>query len=176
MKKAYRYLLPFLLLALALFLGGCGADEERGTTTTSFGLRGQVAPDFTLKSLDGETLSLADVKGKPIVLNFWATTCPYCLTEKPHMNQFYAENKDDVVIIGVNLTFQDDLRDVNKFLELAKITFPIVLDESGDVTLAYHVGGLPTTYFIDKNGVIQNVKMGAISSKSELEAFVAPLR
>ncbi|QGG49292.1 peroxiredoxin family protein [Heliorestis convoluta] len=177
MKKFRLSLLPLLLLTLALILGGCGADSsDQGTPTTSFGMRGHQAPDFTLKTLEGQDITLSELQGKPVVLNFWATTCPYCLTEKPHVNQFYAENQENVVVLGVNLAFQDDINDVKKFLDIANITFPTVFDETGEVTMAYRVGGLPTTYIIDKKGIIQNVKMGAIASKSELDSLVAPLR
>ena len=122
---------------------------------------GFLAPDFTLSSLDSQEVSLANLKGKPMVLNFWASWCPPCKAEMPAFQETFQEyDGSDLQIIAINATNQDSLTEVTQFIEEYGITFPIPLDRSGAVARAYLVHSLPTTYFIDKNGVIKEIIIG----------------
>lgn len=135
------------------------ANLETGTQ------KGQVAPDFSLNDLNGNQVKLADYTGKTVLVNFWATWCPPCRVEMPHMQKFYDDYKDkDVVILGVNLTPTEKSMDVvTNFVQEQQLTFPIVLDQEGEVTQAYKVVAYPTTYILDADGVIREKFQGAIN-------------
>lgn len=139
--------------------------EER-----NFGLgNGDTPPDFTLTSLDGEDITLSDLRGKKVVLNFWATWCPPCKAEMPHMQSFYDKygQEKNVEIIAVNLTSAE--RDVTAdakvdtvmtFRDSFELTFPILLDPENSAGSDYQIITIPTTYFIDSNGYIQRAIKG----------------
>ncbi|MCL6570717.1 MAG: TlpA family protein disulfide reductase [Bacillus sp. (in: Bacteria)] len=121
---------------------------------------GAKAPDFELKTLTGETVKLSSLKGKKVMLNFWATWCPPCKAEMPEMEQFSKEANEDIVVLAVNI---DPQLDVQGFVDENKITFPILLDAEDIVNETYQVLSIPTTYFIDSQGIIQNKYTGAMS-------------
>ena len=122
---------------------------------------GFLAPDFALSSLDDQNIRLVDFKGKPLILNFWASWCPPCKAEMPAFQQASREFSDsDLQIIAINSTNQDSLPAVRQFIKQNEITFPIPLDISGSISRLYLVHSLPTTYFIDRNGVIVDVIIG----------------
>ncbi|MFK9093725.1 redoxin domain-containing protein [Bacillus salipaludis] len=114
---------------------------------------GAKAPDFELKTLTGETVKLSDLKGKKVMLNFWATWCGPCKAEMPEMEQFSKQIGDDTVILAVNI---DPQLDVQGFVDEYKLTFPILLDAEDKVNETYQIMAIPTTYFIDSKGIIQN--------------------
>jgi peroxiredoxin len=121
---------------------------------------GAKAPDFELKTLAGDTVKLSDLKGKKVMLNFWATWCPPCKAEMPAMEEFHKEAGEDIVILAVNI---DPHLDVKAFVDENKITFPIPLDEEDKVNETYQVLSIPTTYFIDTKGNIGNKYIGAMN-------------
>ena len=121
---------------------------------------GAKAPDFELKTLAGDTVKLSDLKGKKVMLNFWATWCPPCKAEMPAMEEFHKEVGEDIVILAVNI---DPHLDVKAFVDENKITFPIPLDEEDTVNETYQVLSIPTTYFIDTKGNIGNKYIGAMN-------------
>lgn len=121
---------------------------------------GAKAPDFELKTLAGETVKLSDLKGKKVMLNFWATWCPPCKAEMPAMEEFHKEAGDEVVILAVNI---DPHLDVKAFVDENGITFPIPLDAEDKVNETYQVLSIPTTYFIDTKGNIGNKYIGAMN-------------
>jgi len=119
------------------------------------------APTFSLTSLDDQVIDLVNFKGKPMILNFWASWCPPCKAEMPSFQEASLEFSDsDLQIIAINATNQDSLTEVKQFIEMNKISFPIPLDLSGSVSSDYLIHSLPTTYFIDRNGVIIDVIIG----------------
>ncbi|WML44481.1 TlpA disulfide reductase family protein [Neobacillus sp. PS3-40] len=133
---------------------------ETQRSTKSDGLTvGAKAPDFELKTLSGEKVKLSSLKGKKVMLNFWATWCPPCKAEMPEMEQFYKQGNKDVVILAVNI---DPQLDVKGFADKNGITFPILLDEDDSVNGMYQILSIPTTYFIDRNGIIQNKYTGSM--------------
>ncbi len=110
---------------------------------------GDIAADFTLEEINGEEIVLSDIlKDKKAVLVFWATWCPPCRTEIPHIEKFYAENKDKVAVIGIDVG--ESKRKVENFVRKMKISYPIVLDSDGRVGKLYNLVGVPTIIAIDK--------------------------
>ncbi|MEC2560214.1 redoxin domain-containing protein [Bacillus cereus] len=139
---------------------------------------GKSAPDFTLTKLDGTNVKLSDLKGKKVILNFWATWCGPCQQGMPDMEAFYKEHKENVEILAVNYTPSEKGGGEEKVSNFAKekgITFPILLDKNIDVTTAYKVITIPTSYFIDTKGVIQDKFIGPMTQK-EMEKRVAKLK
>ena len=119
------------------------------------------APDLSLDSLSGENIILSEITNSPVVLNFWASWCPPCRTEMPDFQQAYLEYKNQgVLFIAVNATNQDKLDDVLSFTNQHQLTFPILLDHSGITSKTYNVHSLPTTYFIDNQGIIRKIIIG----------------
>ncbi|WP_373228600.1 TlpA disulfide reductase family protein [Cohnella sp.] len=141
---------------------------------TETGIRiGNKAADFTLTTIDGKEVSLSDYRGKRVLLNFWATWCPPCKAEMPHMEKFYKEyQQDDIVVLGVNLTNTEKSSDkVKSFIENRGLTFPILLDKSGAVSDKYKVIAYPTTFIIDSSGIIRDIYQGAISYDTMKQAI-----
>ena len=128
---------------------------------------GKSAPDFELTKLDGTNVKLSDLKGKKVILNFWATWCGPCQQEMPDMEAFYKEHKENVEILAVNYTPSEKVGEekVSNFAKEKGITFPILLDKNIDVTTAYKVITIPTSYFIDTKGVIQDKFIGPMTKK-----------
>ncbi len=118
------------------------------------------AIDFTLKDLEGNDVSLSDFEGKIVLLNFWATWCKFCDIEMPDLEKLYTEN-EGIVVLGVNVGEDIDL--VKEYVDEKNLSFPIVLDETTEIASDYLVSGLPTTYFIDENGMIYGVFPGMMT-------------
>lgn len=140
------------------------AESEQETVETGI-TKGDVAPDFELVSLQGESVKLSDFRGKRVILNFWATWCPPCRAEMPDMQKYYefSGEADNTVILGVNVTKTESNPDrVHEFADKHGITFPILLDESSEVTNTYEVVAYPTSFFIDE-GVIRYKKVGPMN-------------
>lgn len=122
---------------------------------------GNIAPDFELVTMTGETVKLSDYEGQRVMLNFWATWCPPCREEMPDMQKFYEDN--DAVVLAVNITNMETSKNkVNDFAEEFGLTFPILMDEEGVVSTLYRISPIPTTYMIDSNGIIQHKQYGAL--------------
>jgi len=120
--------------------------------------KNELAPDFELTTLTGETVRLTDYRGKKVILNFWATWCPPCKVEMPFMESYYGKYKEseNVEILAVNMTNMERGRSktVQGFVDEHKLTFPILMDEDGGVTELYKVLAYPTTFIINADGVI----------------------
>ncbi|MBF6633394.1 MAG: redoxin domain-containing protein [Planococcus sp. (in: Bacteria)] len=145
-------------------LDGMALGSDVDFLPTDEGLaKGEKAPDFLLTTLDGEEVKLSDYQGKKVLLNFWATWCPPCRAEMPHMQTYYDEQAKDenVVILAVNLTTEDKgLGKIEDFVEEFGLEFPIPMDENGDVGALYQAVSIPTSYAIDTEGRIQNKVVG----------------
>ena len=132
------------------------------------------APDLTLQALDGETVTLSDLRGQVVLINFWASWCPPCRNEMPAIQQVYKEYRDEgFTVLAVNSQEQDAR--VAAFAEQLGLTFPILMDRDGSVFDDYRVTALPTTFFVDRAGVIQGVTTGGFLSRAFFESEVAPL-
>ncbi len=137
-------------------------------------IKGHPAPDFALPTLDGEIVRLSDFKGKPVLINFWATWCGPCRAEFPDFQQAAVDNAGTLVIIGINNTTTDQKDQIPAFLDEFGVTYPIVLDETGDTTKAYNILGLPTSIFIDRNGNVNEIFTGPVN-KAYIEAKLSEL-
>jgi peroxiredoxin len=118
------------------------------------------AEDFTLELLDGKPVTLSDYRGKVVFLNFWATWCPPCRSEMPAMQALYERLKGrGLVILAIDLAEKPDV--VRQYIRSNKLTFPVLLDSSGEVGGAWGAESIPTTYIIDKGGKIIARGVGA---------------
>ncbi|MBR7553153.1 TlpA family protein disulfide reductase [Allobacillus sp. GCM10007491] len=136
---------------------------------------GDVPPNFQLKTLDGQTKQLQDFKGKKVFVNFWATWCPPCRKEMPHMQEIQ-DKYENVEIVAVNaLHSESSVDQVREFVEERDLTFPILLDESGEVTLRYQAMSMPVTYFVNSEGVIQLPKKIGPMTYEEMEEKIKQL-
>lgn len=138
-----------------------------------------VAPNFELQSPTGEAIQLSDYRGKTVFLNFWASWCGPCITEMPIMESYYEQYKDDdnVEILAVNMTSQERRKkSVNEFISKHELTFPIVLDEQGEVERLYKVLGYPTTYIIDEDGIIVDGFTGPIKKADDIKEIIDRVR
>ncbi|MDP2776673.1 MAG: TlpA disulfide reductase family protein [Anaerolineales bacterium] len=138
---------------------------------------GFLAPDFTLDNLQGEKVTLSNLRGKIVVINLWATWCPPCRAEMPALENAYEQYKDSgVVVLGLNVTNQDSESEVPRFVEEFGLTFPILLDRDGSVSALYELRGLPTTFFVNRAGIIRTVVVGGPMSetffRSKIEALL----
>ena len=122
------------------------------------------APDFTVFDNQGREVKLSDFKGKPVVLNFWASWCPPCRSEMPHFNEVYTQAGEDVVFMMVDLV--DGQRETQvrgqAFIEEQGYEFPVYFDNEQTAAITYRVSSIPTTYFIDAEGNIAAAYQGAI--------------
>ena len=147
-------------------------DPDRARTEASE-TAGPLAPDFTLRTLGGEEITLSDLRGKPVLINFWASWCEPCRLEMPELVNAYETYKDEgLVILAVDLTYQDALEDVRTFVEEFGLPFPVLLDETGEVTdELYNVMGIPMSFFVNREGVIVRRQIGAMTGE-QIEEFV----
>ena len=160
MRKRISFVLA-VLVGLSLVIAACQAE------TVSAPQVGKLAPEFQLPSLDGQVVSLEELRGRPVMLNFWATWCSPCIGEMPHIQAAYEEYAADLVILAIYIG--DSQSQVEDFMQQNKLSFPVMLDEDAGVAEMYNVRGIPTTVFIDRDGVIRVMKVGAYSSKAAIE-------
>jgi cytochrome c biogenesis protein CcmG/thiol:disulfide interchange protein DsbE len=158
-----------LLIGIALLLGVVWTWAGRmppalaasGAALSAAPAVGHPAPDFTLHSPAGESFSLGALRGKPVVLNFWATWCPPCRSEAPELQSASQRYGGQVAVIGVDQG--EPGATVQAYAAQQGLTYPSPLDENGRVSLAYGVHALPTTFFIDRDGVIRQIYVGPLS-------------
>jgi cytochrome c biogenesis protein CcmG, thiol:disulfide interchange protein DsbE len=122
---------------------------------------GHPAPDFTLTTAAGETFRLSDLRGTPVVLNFWATWCPPCRSEMPELQAASQRLAGQVTIVGVDQA--ETPAQVQAFATQFGITYPIPLDQNADASRLYRVRSLPTTFFIDRFGIIRQMQIGPVT-------------
>ena len=149
---------------LAILIAGCGIDSSDEAPED-----GAMAPDFTVQTLDGESVTLSDLRGNPVFLNFWTTWCGPCVAELPDIQEVHEEKSvEGLVVLAVNLGEREST--VEAFIESNDYSFEVGLDENGAVAQAYEVVSIPATFLIDSEGIIQSEKVGMFTSKAEIIA------
>jgi peroxiredoxin len=163
MRRYLSGLLPIraaslLLLALALGMVPGTRDSLADDARPE---EGHLAPDFALKTLDGKTVRLSELRGKKVVLiNFWATWCPPCRSEMPTMQQIYTDYKGKgFEILAINIE-RDSKEEILEFMKELRLTFPVLLDPDMKVTRTYRLIGLPVSMLIDRQGIIRYKQIG----------------
>ena len=137
------------------------------TSCTSTGPEvGKQAPDFTLVTMAGTEITLSELRGTPVVLNFWAIYCPACRSELGYFEQLAEQSAGEVAVIMVNT--QDTLPRIENFFGANKAHFTVALGGGTQVSDKYNILYIPTTFFIDSGGIIRNMKVGAFRNETEL--------
>ena len=175
MQPVQRRIIYSLILLLGLAWIFISADRS-GTSTAGqipAPQQGFLAPDFELKTPTGESVKLSDLRGQAVLVNLWATWCPPCRAEMQTIETIYNEYKDQgFVVLAVNMTYQDNQFDIMPFVTEQGLTFPILLDETGDMANAYQLKSLPSTYFIGRDGIIHEVVIGGPMAEALLRTRV----
>ncbi len=134
------------------------------------------APDFTLTTFDGESKTLSSQRGKVVIVNLWASWCAPCRAEMPALNKVYETYRHrGLEVFAVNSTFQDNERDARLFARDLNLSFTLLLDLDGAVSRRYLLRALPSTFFIDKRGIIRAVIVGGPMSEATLQTQVEML-
>ncbi len=153
--------------ALIFVLVGLAIGVALGATVLATGSAAQAGPvigveidDFTLTGIQAQSIRLSGFRGKAVLLNFWATWCIPCKDEMPLLQKYADRPGTNLVVIGINS--QEQAPDVKAYLAANNIHFPIALDLNGEITRRFQVDGFPTTFFIDANGILRGVHVGAL--------------
>lgn len=151
------------------------ANEEAPANLSVEPSVGSLAPDFQLTTLDGENISLTDLQGKNVLINYWATWCPPCLNELTALENIQSKFEgQDFVVVTINGIEQDNLGDVQATVQEYGITYPVLLDENETFWDAYRILFLPTSIYINEQGVIRFIKFGE-QSETEFTDMIEQL-
>jgi peroxiredoxin len=165
-----KSLLTLALIGLLLLspLGGHAANQGPASTAKPIPLKaGAMTPDFKLKTPQGKSLSLRSFRGKPVLINFWATWCGPCVEEMHILQQIFQEwSAKGLIILGINEG--DPVNKVTGFIQRYGIAFPVLMDDDQEVAHLFSVRYMPTSVLLDKDGVIQVVAFGGFETKEQL--------
>ena len=159
-------------IALVVVLSACSNDSSTAPTVMTGAApsetpgKGVPAPDFAGELLSGGQLGLESLRGSPVIVNFWATTCAPCIREMPALAEAAKVNKDEgLVVIGVN--YGETVTMIQRFVDAfdVDLDFPIMLDDRGEIGRLFKVVVFPTTYFVDREGVIQYRRLGELEER-----------
>jgi cytochrome c biogenesis protein CcmG, thiol:disulfide interchange protein DsbE len=174
MQQAERRTFFILIMIAALAWIGISSDPTQAGASYILTLQaGSTAPDFTLSTPQGQGITLSELRGKAVLINLWATWCPPCEQEMPTIQKLYREYRDqDFVVLAVNVTAQDNPLNILPFIERYGLTFPILLDETGQVSAVYGLRSLPTSYFIGRDGTIREIVIGGPMAEALLRTRI----
>ena len=184
MEKTYKILkLLIWVLAFAVVIVGASVLYNRFSGEVALGgiattpqvvedptgeteAQGSEAPDFTVYDLEGNPHKLSDFRGKPVLLNFWASWCGPCQMEMPDFQKYYESHGDKVNFVIVNLTDgqQETVESASEFIAEKGYTFPVYYDTDIDAAMKYGVSAVPVSYFIDAEGYFVAWAQGALSA------------
>lgn len=151
------------------------ADSEQGNATVNDGAVDassgdvEVASEFTMMSLAGDEVSLSSLRGRYVLINFWATWCGPCRDEMPYLQQLSVDYADQVTVLGVNM--REDPERIHPFVEEFGLTFPVLLHPTDELIMENHVLGLPVSYVVGPDGEVVYRKIGEISPE-EFDAWL----
>ncbi len=137
----------WIVIAVIVLLAGIAAYQSSSDNREELPRAGYQAPQFSLPGLDGNDYSLAKLTNKPVVLNFWASWCGPCRLEAPELARLYEKYKDQIEIYAINVTSGDKVADARAFAEEYSFSFPVLLDEKGEIAKKYGIRPIPTTFF-----------------------------
>ena len=163
LKKNKENLSVLSLIFVLLFtvVTGCEQQTEEGGIRKTLLREGDSAAQFSLKLLDGRKFMLDDTKGKPVIINFFASWCHPCRIEAPVLQKVYTKYEDKVVFIGIAI--QDKEAKVKEYVKEFGVTFAVGIDRAGNIAEAYKIYGIPKTFIIDKDGRFSYIHMGEIT-------------
>ncbi len=148
-KRKIGVMISIVVVAVAL-LGFMGVRHE----PKSLPQKGYLAPNFTLTDMQGKTVTLSQLKGHLVYINFFASWCPPCKMETPDIEQMYQKYGNKVDFIAINMTPSDSLSGLKAYINSYGVTYPVFLDSQGSVESTYNVMDIPTSFFINQQGVI----------------------
>ena len=168
-----RWMLAAAIVSLLLFsalvavLVWGALNKESATGGSGATLPGKEAPAFTLESFDGGPVSLSDFKGQPVIINFWASWCVPCRQEAPALEAVWQALRDDgLVVVGINQPRSDPEDQARAFLAEFGVTYPNVFDTLGFMGIDYGVSGIPVTFFVDREGIVERRFVGTLTEGS----------
>ncbi len=164
-----------VVTALSLSLAGCvpvsgstagqPTPGQQGDIFAGLPKEGQRAPNATLVDLQGSQLKISDFRGRPLIINFWATWCPPCRAEIPELDAVYREHRDKgLEVLGID--YGEDSQTVQGFLKGMEVSYRIVLDPYDEAADGYRIAALPTSFFVDSEGIIRAVHLGGMDRQA----------
>jgi len=166
MNRALRVIILASAITLILVLAGCSTDSEPSQGPQV----GNQATDFQLLSLDGQEVSLSQFLGKPVLINFWASWCGPCRDEMPFLQEVFEDKEwaeQGLVLLAINVG--ESQAKVEEFMDSYGLSFTVLLDPDLDIARMYRARSIPMTFFIDRNGIIKDVKFGSFANKEEID-------
>lgn len=160
MKKQWLVLTAIVVLLFIAVYQSADSNKEEIPRI------GYKAPSFSLQGLDGETYSLNDLNGRPVVINFWASWCSPCKAEAPELVKLYQKYGEQIEIYAVNLTANDSVSNAKAFANNYKFTFPVLLDEDAVAAQKYNIAPIPTTFFVNNEGIIEDIVLGLVDPQT----------
>lgn len=167
--KSYKLLIVFAIAGLVLALAAAGFLITQGGKPNKISSKAplekkELAPNFTLGLMGGKKFSLNDYKGKPILINFFASWCLPCREEMPVLEKIVHEYQPKGVIF-LGIAVDDTEKKMKEFIARYGVTFPVGLDKTAEIQKAFGLYGIPTTYFIDKKGIINYFHSGTVTEE-----------
>ena len=177
-KNTYNLIVTVLVLIIVIGGGmllyrNLNYDAIIEVPLETLGADEKLAPDFTVQDSSDGVWSLSDFRGKPVVLNFWSSTCPPCMAEMPLFQKYWEKYGDQVEFMIVNLTdgYNDTFESAMKVVTENEYMFPVYFDIASEGAVAYSIRSIPMTFFIDARGVIVSQHLGMLNEQT-LEAGI----
>ncbi|MDB5056310.1 MAG: thiol-disulfide oxidoreductase ResA family protein [Bacilli bacterium] len=175
-KNITVFIVLMLLVGVAIFqnLNAHGKEKNEVNNTLEVAPKAHFqAPAFDLEGMDGQTYKVGGKRDKPVLVNFWASWCDACEIEAPDLKQLYDKYKGQFDLYAVNTTDKDHLADAQAFVKSHSLPFPILLDTKGKAADLYRFSFIPTSFLIDRNGVV--VEVVNLLTAKELESKIKKL-
>jgi peroxiredoxin len=162
MKRIPGIILAIIFLTSIAVLMGCSGEDSQNSQIYD------TAPDFKLKNLDGQTISLSSFQGKAVFINFWATTCPPCVEEMPYLQELYTDwsARNDVVILTIDMGESEGT--IQNFMQSHNLTLTVLLDSQLKVAEKYKIRYTPTSILVGKDGQVKYRVIGAFKDKAAI--------
>ena len=175
MKRIYGYLVLALLLGAAwTWANRLPSPMVTDTAVVRAPRPNFAAPDFSLAAVTGETQALEAYKGKVVLVNFWATWCGPCRAEMPAIEDVYQAQRERGFVV-LALDQQEDMTSIASFAQQLGLTFPLLLDSDASTARRFHVSALPTTFFIDRKGIIRDMAIGGPMTRASIDSKIDAL-